>query len=146
MLFGSFNDKRQYGQKHRIQRKNQPGQAWTGKKNHPGAAKRTEKPYCRRSRSVFGRRLWRRGKTDCQNGKQRCYRRLQQQPCGNERHQGRRKSPEHFWPFFCQSEFICYRRTLHDVLGRYHVVRHKSRLFWGAVPKGWRNYRIWRRI
>lgn len=26
--------------------------------------------------------------------------------------------------------------TLHDVLGRYHVVRHKSRLFWGAVPKG----------
>lgn len=24
LLFGSFNDKRQYGQKHRIQRKNQP--------------------------------------------------------------------------------------------------------------------------
>lgn len=32
MHFGNINDKRPYGQKHRIQRKNQPGQAWTGKK------------------------------------------------------------------------------------------------------------------
>lgn len=29
-----------------------------------------------------------------------------------------------------------YRRTQHDVFGRYHVVRHKSRLFRSTVQKG----------